>query len=778
MPSLRDTASGHTHRLTPGTEFNVGRHADADLPVFDLSCSRKQFVIEVDEHASCVLRPLSATSPTFCSGVPVHDAVQLDRDVEIMAGQSRFQFLISDSGPISYQATVVGPVEAQPDSTSLRPIRVQGESIIGRDPDQASVLLPHVQVSRRHARITPHGDGAIIADLGSSGGTYVNGQRITTPRRVERDDAIGIGPYQLFFDHGYLAGATREDNLQLVARGLTRTVTDRTAGGDKRILDEVSLVIRPQEFVCLLGPAGCGKSTLLSALSARGPADSGTVTLNGVDLYREFELLKQDLVVVPQRDLLHRGLEVKVSLNYTARLRLPRDTTSEEIARVVDETIRRVGLEAQSTTKIEYLSGGQTKRMSLASEILANPSLIFLDEVTSGLDEKSDHDMMGLFRSLAEDGKTLVCITHSLVNVEKYCHLVVILAEGGRLAFVGKPPEALEYFGVSKLGDVYETLRAEQPAHWSDTFRQSDAYAEYVGSRIASAPAPDTRPREADRSHVEVIRTLQRQTPTLLQRYCRLLLTDAGALAATLGQCLLVAVLIVLVFGDVTDTGQADPILDERTQATYGANVLFLVAVSCLWFGCNNASKEIVKERDLFLKEQRVGLSSIGYGVSKFLPLGLLSLVQAALLYTTVAWCCDLPGAGYGGGLYACCLAVVGVALGLAISAYSRTEEFATAMVPAILIPQIILAGGLKPLEGLSSVVAQVAVSSYWGYGLLLGTLPDSLLEHLDSEPTDRLMSLVMLGVHAAVLLTATLAILNPAGVRSLFDRVQRSDRN
>ena len=120
---------------------------------------------------------------------------------------------------------------------------------------------------------------------------------------------------------------------------------------------------------------------------------------------------------------------------------------------------------------------------------MCKPSLLFLDEVTSGLDEQTDRDMMDLFRSVADTGKTVVCITHSLANVERTCHLVVILTAGGRLAFVGKPAEALQYFGIQRLGDVYERL-AEQPAeHWQQTFRANPLYQRYVGSRLPKQEA-------------------------------------------------------------------------------------------------------------------------------------------------------------------------------------------------------------------------------------------------------------------------------------------------
>ena len=95
---------------------------------------------------------------------------------------------------------------------------------------------------------------------------------------------------------------------------------------------------------------------------------------------------------------------------------------------------------------------------------MCKPSLLFLDEVTSGLDEQTDRDMMDLFRSVADTGKTVVCITHSLANVERTCHLVVILTAGGRLAFVGKPSEALEYFGIAGWATSTNGWRSSRPS--------------------------------------------------------------------------------------------------------------------------------------------------------------------------------------------------------------------------------------------------------------------------------------------------------------------------
>ena len=184
-----------------------------------------------------------------------------------------------------------------------------------------------------------------------------------------------------------------------MARGLKRVVQDRTTGQPLKLLDHINLVVRPREFVCLLGPSGSGKSTLLAILSGRNPPDAGIVSLNGEDLYAHFEALKEDIAVVPQKDVLHDSLAVGRRLRYTAELRLPSDIHA---GRGRDERLRHPGgrraWPSGGDMLIRHLSGGQVKRASLANELVARPSLLFLDEVTSGLDEQTDREVMELFR--------------------------------------------------------------------------------------------------------------------------------------------------------------------------------------------------------------------------------------------------------------------------------------------------------------------------------------------------------------------------------------------
>jgi ABC-type multidrug transport system ATPase subunit len=155
--------------------------------------------------------------------------------------------------------------------------------------------------------------------------------------------------------------------------------------GDARVhaLAGVSFDIEPGDFVALMGPSGCGKSTLMDALNGLRPATEGAVFIDELNLYQNFDAVRRSIGYVPQRDVLHDSLTAERTLHYAARLRLPEQTAPEEMARVVDETLRAVGLAEHRLTEFQQLSGGQQKRLSLALELLTKPSFLFLDEPTS-----------------------------------------------------------------------------------------------------------------------------------------------------------------------------------------------------------------------------------------------------------------------------------------------------------------------------------------------------------------------------------------------------------
>ena len=464
------------------------------------------------------------------------------------------------------------------------------------------------------------------------------GASLSGPTTLKPGDGIDIGPFSLRFDGADLISRSRSNNIELLARGLKRVVHDRTTGQPIKLLDHINLVVRPREFVCILGPSGSGKSTLLAILSGRNPPDAGMVTLNGQDLYAHFEALKEDIAVVPQKDVLHDSLAVNTALRYTAELRLPSDTSREEVEASVCEILAVVGLTRRREMLIRHLSGGQVKRASLANELVSRPSLLFLDEVTSGLDEQTDREVMELFRQVADGGKTVVCITHSLANVEATCHLVVILTEGGNLAFIGTPDEAKAYFQIARLGDVYRRLAEDKPEGWHKRFRSSTYFQRSVVERMPSDSLLDEGKANVPARLVRGRASGFRQALVLVRRYVSIWRGDRQALLAILGQSLLVALLLGLVFGNLVDV--SDPI--HRLRQT--VNLFLLLAVSSFWFGCNTAAKELVKERVIFLRERDFNLRVGSYFASKILVLTIIAVVQATLLFIIVRPWCRPPG--------------------------------------------------------------------------------------------------------------------------------------
>ncbi len=269
-----------------------------------------------------------------------------------------------------------GAAVLPPPAEELKPIPLSGKMLIGRDEGRVHILLAHPQISRMHAHITLQNDRAILVDLNSANGTYLNGVRVRQPATVESGDLIDIGPYALQFNGWALVPRSRADNVELVARGISRVVTDRETGQPLTLLDNITLVIRPHEFVCLLGPSGSGKTTLLSALSGRTKPDGGNVLVNGQDLHAHFDALKHDIAVVPQRDILHDSLAVGDALRYTARLRLPPDLGGDEVEACVGDTLVAVSLQQRRHPHpLPQRWAGQTRQPGQRDLDQAQPAL-------------------------------------------------------------------------------------------------------------------------------------------------------------------------------------------------------------------------------------------------------------------------------------------------------------------------------------------------------------------------------------------------------------------
>jgi ABC transport system ATP-binding/permease protein len=645
-----------------------------------------------------------------------------------------------------------------------------GSLLIGREQDQGQWNSP--QISRRHALIEGQPDGThLLRDLNSTNGTYVNGQRVAV-HTLRAGDVVQAGPFKLHYTGTALDQQARPGTMRIEAHNLVVRRPDEKASffrtalswmsraplPQKTILQQVSLCIEPGEFVALVGGSGAGKSTLMGALSGFSRATDGTVLVNGDDYYRNFDAYRAVLGYVPQDDIVHRMLPVTRALNYAARLRLPDDTAPNEIEERITRVLHDVEMSEHRATQIDNLSGGQRKRVSIASELLADPALFFLDEPTSGLDPGLEKKMMYTLRRLADGGRTVVLVTHATANIDQ-CDLVAFMA-AGRLVYYGPPREAKDFFGVTSndFADIYTRIdgrfnpadavfsqdtgmqRAyhdwqvlhpgtrEQPwlaELWEPRFRASPYYQQYVRGRLmpaGAAPAPPATPAW----HPAPV-SLPRQFRLLTRRYFDLSLQDRRNLLILLLQAPIIAALMALVIKSDAVSGSGATFASARP-------VMFMLATVAVWFGIINAAREITKEAPIYRRERLANLRVVPYVLSKVVVLTALVIIQSLVLLAIVGTKVDMPTArlvgSVGVDLFVTTFlaSLAGMTLGLLISTIAATPDRAISIVPLALIPQIILSGVIFKLEGSAKVLSWLAIGRWAmdAYGAIanLNSLP------------------------------------------------------
>lgn len=591
---------------------------------------------------------------------------------------------------------------------NLAPLLAERQEVrIGRHPDNDLVLDSRV-VSAHHALVRRIGDAFQLTDLGSSNGTFVNGAQVNRAE-LKDGDQIWLADQRLMFDRRDLQRVVEPQGIRIDARGLKREVR-----GGKNLLQDISLSILPGEFVAIVGGSGAGKSTLMDALSGVHRATGGQVLYSGADYYSQQALYRTTLGYVPQDDIIHKDLPLRVTLTFAAKLRLPRDTTVAERDEAVDQSLEQLGLTAHADTQVGQLSGGQRKRASIGVELLTRPRVFFLDEPTSGLDPATDGQMMTLLRDLARSGSTVVLTTHATKNV-MLCDKVVFLARGGHVAFAGPPTRALQYFDVESFDEIYTKLDEEDsPEEWGARYRASEDHQVLVadgddtGPQAASTPVLAVRPGNR-------LGVWMRQFAVLSQRNAELYLRNPGRVIPLFVQPVAFALMLIALFR----TGLFEVDTDNPTAAM---QMLFILSFTCFLFGLLYGIQEIVKEFPIFRRERLVNLGVLPYLLSKTVFLAPV-LVIATLIMTVGLWATDrLPDAGfemYGPLTLTLVLtAFVGLSLALLTSAAANTSQTATDLLSVWIMPQVLFSGAIFPVPSmnLAGRVISNVISLRWSF--------------------------------------------------------------
>ncbi|MBT2388842.1 FHA domain-containing protein [Streptomyces sp. ISL-1] len=714
-----ETDAGSTV-MSPSRDYRVGRDPLSDIVIDDVRVSWHHAVLR-PQADHWTIEDEDSTNGTYADGMRIREWGVGPGSVIRFGNPADgpCAVLVDRGAPPAAQAPARPSAVSMPSATgtfrqptTVRPLSARTVRI-GRGPDN-DLVIDDLVVSRQHAELRALPDGTYeIADLGSHNGTYLNGQPVDRAL-VSPSDIVGIGHSAFCLVGDQLQEYVDTGEVSLDVQDLAVSV-DR---GRRTLLDHVSFPVGEKCLLAVVGPSGAGKSTLLNALTGLRPADHGTVLYDGRDLYHDYAELRQRIGLVPQDDILHSQLTVRRALGYAAELRFPQDTAKAERQDRVAEVMRELGLGQRADQPIHSLSGGQRKRVSVALELLTKPSLLFLDEPTSGLDPGMDRSVMHMLRGLADDGRTVIVVTHSVLSLD-VCDRLLVLAPGGRIAYYGPPDDALAFFGFEQWPEAFEAFENDRDRDWAGTYRESPFHRQY----IANSTAQPLLPQAAEAGSVAPPPKAQSwgaQLRTLVRRYAAALSADRTFLV--------IMIALPFVMGAMTRALAGSRLTQETAM-----NALLILCVGGVLTGAANAVRELVKERVIYQRERAVGLSRSAYLMSKIVVLGTITVLQAIVLTLVGLAGVDLNAPGGEGVLMpplleltvaVAVLSFTAMMLGLLVSALVRKEEVTMPLLVLLAIVQVVFCGALLKLDGVPGI-EQLAwlVPSRWALGAMAGTI-------------------------------------------------------
>lgn len=643
-------------RLAPQTPVKLSVGDQIDFPGEE----RYSLVAkEVPELSSAVTMPPPSAAPTPPPPTPPASPTPSGR-----------------SGPVS--KTVEGKPNGLQEWLDQKPTVTIGRS------QECDIVLDSLMVSRTHVRVEKTAQGVLVTDLGSKNGTFVNRKLISGPTPIGPNDFLEVGPYQFALNQDAVVDVRRQ-GYAIRANSITK-IYGRNENGEEIVgLQPMTLKVPAQEFVALMGPSGCGKSTLLKCLNGDNPASKGEVFIHGHNLAEDFSYLKRYIGYVPQDDIVHRDLSVDKTLFYAAKLRLDADVSEEDIWKKIEEVLSKLNINDTKIrgNKVRELSGGQRKRVSIAVELLSEPSILFLDEPTSPLDPETIEEFLNSIRKLVDSGMTVIMVTHKPEDLN-YVDKVIFLSTKGYMTYYGDKDAFLTHFNKKNIIEVYSLLsKKENGIEWNKRWRSN--HSEEPSQFISPEKLPDRKEG-----------SMLRQYWWLCRRYLNIKLNDQGNMALLFAQPIVIAVLIGFIF--------------DKLQL----GVLFMMAISAVWFGVSNAAKEIVEEQAIYKRERMFNMSIFTYLFSKITILAIIAFTQV-LLFVGIAYSFYHFNAGtyVNDGVeyliefrtfwpnvgFMFFLSVSATMIGLQLSAlFSNTEKVMT-VVPIALIPQIMLAGVVASID-------------------------------------------------------------------------------
>lgn len=559
-------------------------------------------------------------------------------------------------------------------------------------------------------------------------------------------------------------------------------------GEEVNLIDRASMKIPRGHFMAIVGPSGCGKTTLLKTIAGLNPESDGSLCWDGRNLSEEGDFDPSEIGYVPQFSIAYDPLTIDESVEAATRLRI-RFRDNDELDSRIDRVLEETGLATIADRRVKVLSGGQKRRLGLAMELVSGPKLLLCDEVTSGLDPRSEREIVRLLHDLSrKDGRIVLSVTHSLAHLELYDSILVL--HEGRVAFHGPPEMLNHYFSVHDTEEVYPRLATQTSERWQSSWKKhADAYnlkLERNRQRLINAgelqlPKTDSSATEnkkparkktskgtqTSKAHKtqRAKKTEQVEKPkptrsaprhrapgafsqflTLLSRRWRIFFRDRGQVFLQLAILVCFPVLVTL-FSDkaqdpirkFSETRQMDiqaEIEEEKSvrqdQVRVGSAVsgiiMFQVILLSL-MGSNNSAREIASERPIYEKEKFGGLRPSAYIASKVAFLACLVVAQSLWMAFFVEFFGPFRGTFSQHAIFLLLINASMTAICLGISALMRTAEQASLLSIYLVGFQLPLSGAVLALPERIEVFTRPFISAYWAWSGSVEALQTSVHE-------------------------------------------------
>ena len=491
-------------------------------------------------------------------------------------------------------------------------------------------------------------------------------------------------------------------------------------------LYEFNFTEKSGQLIAIMGGSGVGKSTLLNLLNGNIPLDKGKILINGLDIYEHKKDIEGLIGFVPQDDLLFEELTVWENLYYNARLCL--DGFSEaDINKAVTRVLQELELyefrELQVGSPLKkFISGGQRKRLNIALELVREPSILYVDEPTSGLSSMDSEKVMLLLKHQARQGKLVIVNIHQpSSDIFKLFDKLWIMDKGGRMIYTGNPLDAIIYFkeltnhvnplececlhcgnvNPEQVLEIVETKKIDEsgnftperrfpPEEWYRLFKQNVEKVDFLaGESLAGTP----------KTHFQKP-GVWKQLQIFFSRNMRIKVSDKQYLLINLIE----APLLALIVGYFTKYSEGSEYIFAQNKNLI--SYIFMAIVVVLFMGMSVSAEEIIKDRKILQRESFLNLSRFSYVNSKVAFLVLLSAFQTLTFVLVGNMVVGIHGLTMSYWLVLFSVAVFSNLLGLNISSAFNSVVTIYILIPLLLIPQILLCGVIVKFDDLQDKAA------------------------------------------------------------------------